>query len=869
MLLHRKKGLLSLSILCAASFAYGGIGGKLSGRIVSEENEPLIGANVIIEGTSLGAATDTQGEYFILNIPPGQYSVTISMIGYKTHRQEEVLIVSDYTTTLHVIMEQTTLEAEEVVVIADRPLIRRDATSNVAVVTGDEIINMPISDLKDILAIQSGFTTDAEGELHVRGGRNREILYIIDGMVVKDPMTGGFTGLVSQNAIQELTVISGTFNAEYGEAMSSIVNIVTREGTQKFHGKVEYLSNFLGGSPYHESFAFSDVQDSFYTHIDLEDSLFNYYDNGTAYPKPMLPLVNLPVSGTVNLAVSGPLLLPRTTYFLSAFSGSKESHLPHGVNIGQDIQLKITSGITPKIKLAGNVQSSSQLEQEYSHSWKYLPQNQTHSFRTTDRFSLGLTHTIASPVYYTLSLWNLKVAAFEGVRNLSPDEYEKPITDETVYFYASGNSGSYKQNTSITRGAKWDLTYQAGHRHQLKTGITIKKHDLDLYTENEPWDGGVNFKDDTTFNPVEGAFYIQDKIEFDYIILNLGLRYDYLDPRAGMWEDITRFGFRDTNDQWVQAPMVDVPPQTQWSPRIGIAYPVTDRTIFHFSYGHFFQFPSFDAITYNAVKDISASLPRVGNPRVRAQKTVAFETGIKQVLTDQLAFTLTAWSKDITDLLSTEQIRYLSRQYVVYTNSDYGSVKGVDLALRMRRMGMVSGSLGYTLSVAKGNNSDPLGGYFSAYTQEEIPHQEYYLDFDQRHDISMNLDFITPPAIQGAMNLLSNIVANVLISAGSGLPYTPYVDPTIRVPVNSGRKPWTFSTDIRLRKGLQLGFARLEGLLEITNLTNYQNVLYVYSRTGKPFDPGFSGVGTTEDANHNPARVGPPRMIKVGFNVSW
>ncbi|MFC1484036.1 TonB-dependent receptor domain-containing protein [Candidatus Neomarinimicrobiota bacterium] len=856
-------------ILGATASIQGGIGGKLSGRVASELDEPLIGANVVVVGTSLGAATNPQGEYFILNIPPGRYSVMISMMGYKTHRQEEVLIISDFTTTLDARLEQTTLEAEEVVVIAKRPLIQKDATSNVTVVTGDEIVNMPISDLQDILAIQAGFTTDADGDLHVRGGRSREILYIIDGMVVKDPLSGDFTGIVSQNAIQELTVISGTFNAEYGEAMSSVVNIVTREGTQKFQGKVEYLSNFLGGSPYHESFAFSDVQDSHYTHIDLKDSLFSYYDNGTSYPAPVIPLMKLPISGTVNLTASGALPLPNTTYFLSAFSGSKQSHLPHGVDIGQDIQLKITSRVTPKIKLAGYLQTSSQLAQDYSHSWKYLAQNQKHSFRSTDRYSLGLTHTVGSPMYYTLSLWNLRVATSEGVRNLSPDEYERPITDETVYFNASGNSGEYTRNTSTTQGAKWDLIYQINQRHQLKTGWTFKKHALELYTENEPWDSGVNFKDDTTFNPVEGAFYIQDKIEFDYIILNLGVRYDYLDSRASMWENIYRFGYRGENNQWVPAPLADVPPQAKWSPRVGIAYPVTDQTIFHFSYGHFFQFPSFDAITYNAVQDISASLPRVGNPRIRAQKTVAFETGIKQVLTDKLAFTLTAWSKDITDLLSTEQVRYLSRQYIVYTNTDYGSVKGIDFALRMRRMGMISGSLGYSLSVAKGNNSDPLGGYFSAYTQEEIPHQEYYLDFDQRHDLSLNLNVITPSSPRRLLNPLSNIVANVLISAGSGLPYTPFVDPTIRIPENSGRKPWTFQVDIRVRKGFQMGFVKLEGLLEITNLTNYQNVLHVYARTGKPFDPGFSGVGTSEDANHNPARVGPPRMIKVGFNVSW
>ncbi|MFC1620627.1 hypothetical protein ACFL45_11890, partial [Candidatus Neomarinimicrobiota bacterium] len=119
--------------------------------------------------------------------------------------------------------------------------------------------------------------------------------------------------------------------------------------------------------------------------------------------------------------------------------------------------------------------------------------------------------------------------------------------------------------------------------------------------------------------------------------------------------------------------------------------------------------------------------------------------------------------------------------------------------------GMVSGSLGYTLSVAKGNNSDPLGGYFSAYTKEEIPHQEYYLDFDQRHDFSLNLDVVIPPALRGILSPFANVVANMLVTVGSGLPYTPYVDPTIRIPENSGRKPWTFRADVRLRKGFQLG----------------------------------------------------------------
>jgi outer membrane receptor protein involved in Fe transport len=859
-ILQFKTWSLGLCLTAMVSLLSGGIGGKLSGRIVAQDGQPLLGANVVIQGTSLGAATNTSGEYYILNIPPGRYTVRVSVIGYRTHVQEDVLIVSDLTTDLDITLEQTTLEAEEVVVTAERPLIRKDATSNVTVVTADEIVNMPITDFKDVLAIQAGFTTDAEGELHVRGGRSREILYIIDGMVVKDPLTGGFSGLVSQNAIQELTVISGTFNAEYGEAMSSVVNVVTREGSDTFHGKLEYLSDFIGSSPYHSPMAFKDVRDTNYVHTDLRESLLTLFHNASTntYPTPLVPLMEVPLSGTGSLTMSGALPLPNTTYFLSAFFGSSYSHLPHGADLGQDIQLKLTIRPTHKLKLSGHLQSSSQLAQDYAHSWKYLPENQAHSFRSTDRISLNLTHTLGAPLFYTLSLWNLKVDTRVGVRGLNPIEYERPLTDETVYFY-----------TSTTLGGKWDLTYQLGQRHELKTGFTFRSHSLDLYTENEPWEGGVNFKDDTTFAPVERAFYIQDKIEYDYIILNLGLRYDYLDPKAAMWEDIYRFGYRDENNQWILAPLMDVPTQTQWSPRAGIAYPVTDNTIFHFSYGHFFQFPSFDAITYNAMKDISASLPIVGNPRVRAQKTVAFETGIKQALSDRLAFTLTAWSKDITDLLSTQQVRYLSRQYIVYTNTDYANVKGVDLSFRLRRTGWISGSLGYSLSVAKGNNSDPLGGYFSAYTQEEIPHQEYYLDFDQRHDVSLNLDIATPSRRRGRFDPFADIVANLLVAAGSGLPYTPYVDPTVRVPINSGRKPWTFSADIRLRKAFPLGKVKVEGLLEITNITDYQNVLYVYARTGKPFDPGFSGVGTSEDANHNPARIGPPRMIKAGFDVAW
>ncbi|MBU4444289.1 hypothetical protein KJ656_04290, partial [bacterium] len=187
-------------------------------------------------------------------------------------------------------------------------------------------------------------------------------------------------------------------------------------------------------------------------------------------------------------------------------------------------------------------------------------------------------------------------------------------------------------------------------------------------------------------------------------------------------------------------------------------------------------------------------------------------------------------------------------------------------------VGYLTGSINYSLSVAKGNNSNPLGGYFSAYTNEEVPHQEFFLDFDQRHDISVNINYRTPGDSKVSflgIKPFININANLLVNAGSGLPYTPYVDPSIRVDMNSARKPWTFSADLRIKKTFSVKSIKVVGFLEILNLTNYQNVLFVFSRTGKPFDPGWHGVGSSEDSNHNPSAVGPGRTIKIGTYIDW
>ncbi len=849
--------ILSLLIIffLLTSVVSAGTTGKIAGRVIdTETGEPLPGCNILIEGSNYGSATNPDGEFFIINIPPGTYTVRASMIGYKTYRIENVRVLIDLTTSLEFKMQVQVLNLnEEVVVTAERPLIQKDVTSKQSIVSSEEILSMPVNSVKDILTTKAGFTTDSEGQIHVRGGRTGEIGYLIDGVKVDDPLYGNFSNTLNKDAINEMEVISGTFNAEYGDAMSSIVNLVTKEGGPSLHARMEYTSPMLNSSPYRKANPFAGVQ-----------------DEGAYVSKKMYTEQSIPLPGTFNLSLNGPVASD-LTFLLSGVYRNEDSYLPHGYNVESDGLAKLTYHFSPTIKIAASGQLSGQKYQSYDHAWKYLSENQAHTDIKSNRLGLIFTHTLSNSFFYTVNFSRFENNRVVQVGNKLPQDYVMGKTGESVYFFVSGDDSEYADNTTVTYRAKADATFQANINHQFKSGAELVAHNLRVHEESEPWPSGVNFKDDYTKKPVEFAAYLQDKIEYNYLILNIGLRFDYADPNATMWPDIRRFGHFDENNNWVLAKEVKVDPKTQFSPRIGLAHPITDDAVLHFAYGHFFQNPDYNSLYYNLRKDINTSLPLIGNPAVKAQKTISYEAGIKYKLSESWALDLTAWYKDITDLLSTLQVSYLSQDYVVFYNSDYAGVKGIDLTLHKRYSSYFSGSIDYTYMVAKGNNSQPLGGYIDAFSGEEIPHQEYYLDFDQRHKIALNLNFNIPgksgPEIFGA-DILADFNLNILIRANSGLPYTPYVDPTVRIDVNSGRKPWTSSVDLRAVKTISLGALSAAVVLEITNLFDTQNVVYVYSRTGKPFDTGLSGlVGSSPDADHNPNYVGPPRILKMGFQI--
>ena len=191
-----------LVALLLVQLAIAGTTGKLAGRVTAKETgEPLIGANVMIEGTPLGAATDLDGNYYILQIPPGSYSVRFSMIGYQTLVINEVRIKIDLTTTIDDALAGSVLGMEEIVVQAERPMIQTDVTYSQASISSDELEMLPVEEFEDVIALQAG-VVKTNGEIHVRGGRGGEIAYMIDGITVTDPFNSDIAVEIENNAIQ-------------------------------------------------------------------------------------------------------------------------------------------------------------------------------------------------------------------------------------------------------------------------------------------------------------------------------------------------------------------------------------------------------------------------------------------------------------------------------------------------------------------------------------------------------------------------------------------------------------------------------------------------------------------------------------------
>lgn len=873
-------------ILLLPLYTYAGITGKVAGQIIdASTQEPLIGVNVTIDGTRFGAATDESGLYVILNIPPGTYTIKILMIGYQTEVINNVHVSSDYTTTINARLNNEIIEGEQVIVTADRPLIQNDLTSTAAAIPESRISELPAEEMEQFLKLQAGVTVDTKGEIHIRGGRSTEIAYLIDGIPVTDGFDHSQAIDVENSSIQELQVISGTFNAEYGQAQSGIVNIITKKGTRKFSGALsvysgDYLSN-------HSNLFYNIDNINFLAEKNIIGRLSG--------PIPAL-------DGTFFVASRGTIsdgwLYGQREYAMPVLSNEIKGHTTGNSNTHpgdnafipmndakrQSWHGNISVNVLENFPLSWSFFYNKSNERKYDQRFARLPDGDSRSYLESWDHNICLSYLLSPSTFFEAkySIFNKNTQSYlyknpDDRRYIFPaisteQVYRRYLLEGLEYVTNQSNNEQYTINNR-TEIYKLDFTSQIQQQHLLKAGAEYKHYMLDYeYFEviNRPDNKIENifipFVDDVsttrhdnyTNKPVEASLYLQDKIEYNEIVINAGLRYDYFDSHGYL----PSVPDQKTGNK-LSAPLKRASVKQQYSPRFGLAFPISEQGVIHFSYGHFTQIPDFRSLFWNSEYEIrlGALSTEVGNPDLKPEQTVSWELGIQQQIASDMAIYATVYFKDIKNLLGQEIIRLKGGQaYARYINRDYGNVRGITVALEKRPTHFLSANVDYTYQIAMGNASDP----FAVFTDNqgtpprESEKQVVPLNWDQRHTINATTIFAKP----------NQWGISFIMQAGSGLPYTP-TDPdrSLRIAFeNSERKPVTFNVDVMGHYDFHLGDLKSSLFVKAYNVFDIKNEIDVFTDTGRA---NFTHALNYQLGDRRPDFYSAPRLVLVGMQFEF
>jgi outer membrane receptor protein involved in Fe transport len=850
--------------------------GKLAGQVQDEHGEPIIGATVLLLGTTTGAAADINGYYVVLAAPPGTYSVRFSSVGYRTKVVQDVRIVSNQTTTLDMILTEAVTEGEEIVVTAQRPIVDVSLTSSMSVLGREDIALMPVQRLDDIVNLQAGVIDG-----HFRGGRLGEVQYQVDGVSVNNPFDNRSTVSLDRSVLQEVQVISGTFDAEYGQAMSGVVNAVLIDGSTDY---LEWSAEGFAG---------------------------DFFSTGQAHPIPHVNRVRPTTLQNFQATLSGPTPLRNLTFLVSARrfhddgwlfgerrfvptdradfeqriftptgDGATVVMAPHAETSGL---AKVTFRPRSGIKVGYQAIAYDSRRQNYDHRFRLNPDGR----RTQNQFSIvhGLdwSHAISSRAYYNLSFrqnyFDYTDFAFEDVFDPRYLERGRPMGDfnyELGAYVQGVDLNRFIQNTDAYVG-KGTFTWQATPVHLFRVGLeahtarmafgppgvlveTSQDGEQVLIARmDHPDYPGVQ-----TFRPLTLSAFAQDRMEWRDLRIRAGLRLELYDARASVPSDLEN-----------PANAIDGAPESHpqrttvkiaLAPRLGVSYPILDRASVFFSYGHFHQMPGFRELysnsDYSVLEELQAggiSYGVLGNPDLLPEFTTQYEFGFKSMIGHFVGMDVSLFYKDIRNLLGVEFIStYAAAEYARLTNIDFGRVSGFTLKLDQRGPGILTTSLDYTMQLAMGNSSDPRETANRAATGQDPRPRQVALNWDQRHTLNGSLTFYRP----------ENYAVTVIARFGSGQPYTPSVGSGFgaELETNSARKPPFLLTDLRAEKFFAFGGMNATVFGRIFNLFDQRFANgFVFNDTGTP----FYSLNPTGDAARliDPSRFYPPRKVEIGLTL--
>ena len=933
------KILIALSFLMALGICQ--TSGKISGKITDKKNNaPLVGANIIIVQTQAGTSADEEGFFNLINVSPGKYSVRIMMIGYKSVTIEAVVVSVNRTTSLDIELKQSVIESQEVVIYASKLSRKKDQTSSVKNISSEEIEILPVEDLGAVVNMQAGVVAG-----HFRGGRSDEVSYMIDGVPVNDAF-GGVSAVsnLEVEAVKDLEIITGTFNAEYGNAMSGIVNAVTKDGNNNFHGSIN-----TGYSTYVTENSRNDEQ----VFIGLDPFGINS-------------------NSDIKFSLSGPVIKDRVYFFSNFRTQDVNGHL-NGIrrfevwnlsnfydqdsskwfseNTGDGSYVPMNKGqytsFMGKLSLNfGNIKFSWMMNQNhslssgYNHIYKYNPDGRSQGNAKTSLSMFQFNHFLNEKMYYDIkfSITNNDYGSYvfedydsyevlkedgihQGTYHFAGDTLYNYVNDKymTAYgpgFFTGGQDKGHLNRVTVTNNFKSDFTWQATNAHSLKTGFSFISYELEnIYQTIRNTYAGTSLESDqykpfvlpdsTVYSdvyivkPKERSFYIQDKFEKEEIVINIGLRFDAFDANTTYpsqrrnpinastyyLKNIDGLDSLDAEGNLVvdgsrMSSPVRSKVASQISPRFGFAYQLGNVAVLHFSYGHFLQMPPMYAIYSNHSSIIGPSdySTTVGNANLasdslglNAQKTVSYEVGLWQELGKNTSLEVNLYYRDIYDLLSLATVStYNQVEYGIYTNKDYGNVRGLELKLDYSLNNLFI-QTNYTYQFTRGNADNPAQTFNRQGASIDKVIRFIPMSWDQRHTFNLSLGYNTDRF---------GVTTTGYYNSGTPYTFSPQGESNLallNLYPNNDYKPSTYHADLSGYINLPKVFgyrSKIDFL--IYNLTDRYNEYGVSPETGRSYTAVVnetellshrSNFNTYDDRYKDPSMFSAPRQIKLGITI--
>ena len=930
-----------VALVVLVSFAWTQTTGKIRGTVSSSDGQALVGANVIVDGTSKGAATDADGGFTILNVEAGTYSVTASYIGYQSSTESNVSVKVDLTTPLNFSMSASAVEGEAVTIVGEKRLIEKSATNSVRTVGAEEIGNSASRSVSGMLDMQAGVNI-TNGRLSIRGSRAEEVAYTLDGASITDVVNTGRDVSAIPEALAEISVESGGYGAHIGGANSGVVRQTLKTGGSEVGGTVRFESGDYGytdltatvGVPIGDKIRtfvalrsnhVDDHTPTYYTDFSINDgqpmestvsgnapdgeSVAIVFDsggkNGVEHRKRDILQIN--ATGTVDL---GPLnlrlsaVVDNNTYesnSLPIYNMFNTERLPKSERSLTMTTARANYFLNPNMLVTAGISTFSRKFESYDDGMG-KPGSFGDAIGWYDSSSVAAAGIDAS--WWAAGNTNF---ATPGATYTSPADY---YVANTFAFKRPGDiTTGWSKNQRDSFGMDAGLTWQRGD-HEIRAGFDYKKYTYRTYylstsamynlnkavadgtysredvnsesnesvtsaLSNYNRGGQIGYDDygnevnagwDGPREPTVTSLYINDKYESGDLVVSAGVRIDNFMMDDWKMNDPSNPGWDESNQGIIDSEFSESETKSVLQPRLGLAFPVSDQTVFHLQYGKFAQMPELD-LPYASTRYMHLVwggqnyTPDPMGFDLDPIETTQYEVGMSYQFAPSAAIDVTAFAKNTTGQIVISKNREvdIDNTYGVaqdapyYENGDFTTVNGFEFTLRTRRISNLQTYASYTWSDARGINSDPNTGAGNL-SQEALsppPLMISPLYYHNKHRGAVALDY------RFSEGMLNGLGVNFEYKVNSGHPYTLsdggmgqraadggaiLADARSREPqepVGSSTTPWQRYANLKVDYNLSLGGVGVTLFAYVNNLFDTKNVINVYSRSGNAYDDGF------------------------------